>query len=159
MHQSRNSAAALSSWLKINISVTGKPWVESLVVFTHDDCSLTLELDETSNTSVSVLLLDELKEWITARKSSVSSKIENEVLVFFNGLNGEEVTIDRGAREVNREFDMVAFLNIAVIVGFVISILIALSNRSGIALVVAVIMGFIFIIVLLSGNKNRYHLK
>jgi hypothetical protein len=128
LHQSRNNAAALSGWLKINIAVKGKTWVDSLVVFTHDDCSLTLEFDGSSNTSVSVLLLDELKEWIKARKASVSSMIENEILNYFNSLNGEEVIIDRGTHEINREFDLADVGKIVVVIGLVIFILIALSN-------------------------------
>jgi hypothetical protein len=159
LHQSRNNAAALSGWLKTNVAVKGKTWVDSMVVFTHDDCSLTLELDESSNTSVSVLLLDELKEWVMRRKGSVSSVIENEILNYFTGLNGEEVLIARGTIATNQKSDTADIKEIAIIAGFVISILIALSNRSVIALVFAFIMGFIFFIVLLTGKKTSYNLK
>ncbi len=159
LHQSRNSAAALSGWLKMNVAGKGKTWVDSLVVFTHNDCSLTLDIDETSNTSVSVLLLDELREWVTARKASFSSPTENRILNYFNRLNGEEViNIERGYI-TNRDIDTADIGKIAVIIGFVMSIFIALSNQSGISLAFAVIMGFIFFIVFLSGKRTRYHLK
>jgi cell division protein FtsW (lipid II flippase) len=85
--------------------------------------------------------------------------IENDILNYFNGLNGEEVIIDRGTYATNMTSDMSDVGKIVVIIGLVISILIALSNQSGTALVFAVIMGFIVFIVLLSGKKTRYHVK
>lgn len=154
LHQARNNAAALSSWIKMNVTVKGKLWVDSLVVFTHDNCSLTLELDESSNTSVSVLLLDELKKWVTERKSSVISEIENEVLHYFDGLNGEKITTDRRMYAPHRKSDRPGVKAILVIVAFVISVLIALSNRSLTGLVFAIGMGFVLFIVL-SSDKNQ----
>lgn len=85
LQQTRNNAVALAKWLRGNMqNLQGKLWVKGLLLFTHDESQLDLNLDKTSNVSVSILHLNELYEFISKQNNSLDIQIADIVGSWFN---------------------------------------------------------------------------
>lgn len=78
--QARNNTVALAKWLRSRIGqdrlskVLGSPrklWVRSLLVFTNPKCSIDATgLDRTSNTGVSIMSLDRVKDFVIQQEGN-----------------------------------------------------------------------------------------
>ena len=85
LQQARNNAVALGKWLRDNIrAARDAVWVKGLVVFTHDDIDLNLNIDDNSNTAVSLFHLNDLKGHIDKQKGPMKKELEEIVLRFFS---------------------------------------------------------------------------
>jgi len=93
LQQARNNAVALGKWLRDNIRTTRNGiWVKGLVVFTHGDIGINLNIDDTSNASVSLMHLHGIKDHIDNQEGTMKKDIENIVLSFFCKLgNSDEI--------------------------------------------------------------------
>jgi hypothetical protein len=91
LQQARNNTVALGKWLRDKIGNTkGKIWVESLLVFTHEEGELHLNFDKASNSGTSTVLLNDLKEWIYNQRNTLNNNITDKAVQLFNQINGEE---------------------------------------------------------------------
>ncbi len=84
LQQTRNNTVALGKWLRSKIqNAKGKLWVKGLLLFTHDESQLDLNLDKTSNVSVSILHLNEFYKLISKQKNSLDIEATNIVVSWF----------------------------------------------------------------------------
>lgn len=90
LQQTRNNAAALGKWLRGKIPGMKKLWVKSILLFTHEEGELNLNLDKTSNSAVSIVRLDFLMDWIYKQKESLNTDLSDSVIRLFNQLSREE---------------------------------------------------------------------
>jgi len=77
LQQTRTNAVALGKWLRKISPDMKAAWVKGLLIFTHDEGRLHLDLDKTSNSGVSILCLNDLKEWINNQNISIDADTIN----------------------------------------------------------------------------------
>jgi len=92
LQQARNNAVALGKWLRDKIKRKGL-WVQGLVVFTHEEAELNIDIDKNSNSAISVLNINTLKDWIAKRSISNNFVMGKEVVMLFRSYGEREVQV------------------------------------------------------------------
>lgn len=91
LQQARTNAVALGKWLrKISLDKTNA-WAKGLLVFTHENAELSLNIEKESLKGVSTLLLSELAGWIEKRKSSDSKATDSIIDFFYKSVNNSGI--------------------------------------------------------------------
>jgi hypothetical protein len=143
LHQARNNAAALKGWLRETAGIRGRMWADALVVFTHGECELRLNMDGKSNTAVTVLLLEELRDWIEGREARIGQETERQIMEYFKALGGDELTV-KDREESKASFGLIEVALLAVIV--ISSILMMTSSQGHAWAAIALFISFLMLV-------------
>jgi hypothetical protein len=145
LQQARNNAAALGKWLRGKIPGDNKIWVKSILVFTHEEGELQLNLDKDSNSSVAVCQLNILKENVQKQKSSIDSETINSTVQWFCSLMNKN----------NDKSDLGKEVFIAIVISAIVLIIFGLYSLFYIGLFNA----FYFFLVRPSVTRNKFNKK
>jgi hypothetical protein len=96
LHQARNNAAALGKWLRDKIN-RKNVWVQGLVVFTHEEAELNIDIDKKSNSAISILNINTLKGWIAKRSNNKNFVMGKEVVMLFRNYREREAQMPDNA--------------------------------------------------------------
>ena len=142
LQQARNNTVALGKWLRTKFkNVKGSIWVKGILLFTHEEGQVTLEIDETSNTGVEILDLSELKEYISRIPVNKNNEIGKNVIGFFS------YYIKESSR---KNIKLVKYLNYACVGLLFIAVGGIISLIKGHESAMAVLFGCIILAVILS---------
>lgn len=109
LQQARNNAVALGKWLRDKIK-SKDIWVRGLVVFTHEEAELSITLDTALNTSISVITINALTDYIKAKNKPVHDNFANMVDNLFHSYKNIKSTKGSTGKKAQTVFAISLFV-------------------------------------------------
>jgi hypothetical protein len=145
LQQTRNNTVALGKWLRKISPDMKNAWVKGLLVFTHEEGELHLDISKDSNSGVAVKSLNRLKEWVQKQNSSIDSETISSTMNWFCSLSNKD----------NDKSDLGKEVFIAIVISAIVLIIFGLYSLFYIGLFNA----FYFLLVRPSAEQNKFKNK